>query len=81
MKKVAVQPSLQYNQVEPKDSIKKQRLVFKKKKKKRIMKSWWKKALIENLKNWHSEEKWALQVKSHCQRLTHTSVVSVNFTR
>ena len=35
-----------------------------------------KKALTE----WHSEEKWALQVKSHCQRLRHTNVVFVKFT-
>ena len=45
------------------------------------MKSWWKKALRESLKNQHSEEKWALQVKSHCQEAeTHTSIVFVKFT-
>ena len=56
MKKVAVQPSLQYKQAETKDST-------------------------ECHKNWHSDEKWALQVKSHCQRLRHTNVVFVKFTR
>ena len=46
------------------------------------MKSWCQKALTESHKNWHSGEKWALQVKFHCLRLTHThtSVVFVKFT-
>ena len=65
MKKVAVQPSVQYKQLETKDLIKK---TISGQKKQTIMNSWWKKALTESLKNQHSEEKWALQVKSHCQR-------------
>ena len=39
---------------------------------KMIMKSWWKKALTESLKNWHSEEKWAMQVKYLAARGLHT---------
>ena len=48
---------------------------LKQKQTKNSMKSWWKKALTESLKNRHSEEKWALQVKSHCQRVRHTQVL------
>ena len=71
MKKVAVQPPLQYKQLETKDSINNfwsKKIIIKNN---NITNSWW---------NWHSKEKWALQVKPHCHRLRHTSVVFVKFT-
>ena len=42
-----------------------------------VKKRWWQKALTESPRKQHSAEKWALQVKSHFQRLWHTQVLSL----
>ena len=73
MKKVAVQPSLQYKQVETKDSIKKTISCQKRKKKrkKRIMRSWWKKALTESIQRRNEPCKWNITARGW-----HTLVLS-----